>query len=47
MAAGFLLKFETLEEFNKEDKDKIYFAYIKQEDLVYFNGTLYEKKETI
>lgn len=47
MAAGFLLKFENLEEFKQEDKDKIYFAYIKEEDLVYFNNTFYEKKETI
>jgi hypothetical protein len=47
MAAGFLLKFENLEEFKQEDKDKIYFAYIKEEDLVYFNNAFYEKKETI
>lgn len=47
MAAGFLSKYESLEEFNKEDKSKIYFAYIIKEDLVYFNGNIYEKKETI
>lgn len=47
MAAGFLSKFETLEEFNKEDKSKIYFAYIIKEDLVFFNNSFYEKKETI
>lgn len=47
MAAGFLLKFENLEEFKQEDKDKIYFAYIKKEDLVYFNGSLYKKEEEV
>lgn len=47
MAAGFLSNFDSLEEFNKEDKEKIYFAYIVKEDLVFFNNSFYEKKETI